>query len=146
MPSIAIGKRMNLNETMVQADRGFRRRVSLIFSPIFRIADKSAERHSNMNGIDADVFSGPSKPARPVPHVAEQAFVQGNGKVNAQNVCPLAAKPAQAGLEVGLFQLIELALRYRCKGPGKIAWALCQFVEASAKADQHHSSARSWRA
>jgi len=35
---------------------------------------------------------------------------------------------------------------YRCKGSGKIAWALCQSVEASAKADQHHSSARSSRA
>src|ERR1700681_3792919 len=77
MPSIAIGERMNFYETMVQAGRSFRRPVSLIFSPIFRIADQRAELHGNMNGIDADVFSGLSKPARPVPDVAEQALVQG---------------------------------------------------------------------
>jgi hypothetical protein len=35
---------------------------------------------------------------------------------------------------------------YRCKGLGKIAWALRQSVEALAKADQHHSSARPSRA
>ena len=28
-----------------------------------------------------------------------------------QNVCPLTAKPTRAGLDIGLFRLIQLALR-----------------------------------
>lgn len=64
-----------------------------------------------MDGIDANIFPGGSKHSRPVPDVAKQALVQGDGKAVGENVRPLPTKPAQAGHNIGLLQLIEFALR-----------------------------------
>src|SRR5450631_3228840 len=76
MPAVSVRKRMDNNETMMEADHEFVGRVSRMFNPIAGIAELDREAVAHLVNRDADVLLCPAILSRPPPGLVEHARVQ----------------------------------------------------------------------
>src|SRR5271166_5633593 len=77
MPSIAVRKRMDEDQAVMKAHRGFNGSIRPMLGPVARVIYKGAQFDADMERIDADVLAGAPERAGPVPHLAEQPLVEG---------------------------------------------------------------------
>ena len=108
MAAVAIRKRVDLREAVMEADRDLVGRISLCLDPCLGIIDEHAELGGNLPMVEADVDLMRSEPPGPPPHVTEHVPAQASDVAFRQPVAPPPQCPFLAACDVLLLGRVQL--------------------------------------
>lgn len=86
MATIAIGKRVDRNQPMMEANGYFIRRKGLMFDPISNVIDQVVQLYLDQMRSDAEVPLSRSRRTGPVPYAPEHSSVKLHQKIDPQNI------------------------------------------------------------
>nr|BAA87667.1 tiorf42 [Agrobacterium tumefaciens] len=110
--SVAVRKRMDGDQAMVETYCDLVRRKCLMLDPIPNVIEQHREFDRNSVGLDADIALRRSEAACPLPDLAEHASMQCTHEVFGQHPvdrhAPSSTRPGGALDDVLLFRLVEI--------------------------------------
>ena len=111
MASIAIGKGVDDDQAMMEADGNFIRRIGGMLYLIADVIEQILQFDTDLEPIDADVFVGLAEIACPLPGFTEHLLVQLANEGFVENFLALLARPGFTLHDVQLLPLVQLTLR-----------------------------------
>lgn len=116
MAPVAVGKGVDGDEAVVEADGDFIGWKSGVVDLVAYVVEQFLEFNADVQPIDADILVGLAKLAGPLPGFAEHLAVELAQEGFAEDVLALFARPLVAFADVELFPLVEFGLRAEMAG------------------------------
>lgn len=107
--SVAVGKWMHSNQSMMETHRKLVGRVSLMANPVLRIADSLAKVGLNPKRRNSQIALGGAILSRPSPNAIEHSAMKTSEKRFIENISLAGKSPAICVCDVLLFEFVEFA-------------------------------------